>query len=144
MPDKQDGKRRGWGRWTLIVTALLLLYPLSFGPVAWLSYRIDASGNLLVQDADANTFEKSQSSYSDYGNAAVGPICDASGKVIGHERRRPKDTATVTTDRYRYRYDGRWLMTDVRISPDRGKTYGPDLVDRWKARAFQRSTRSGP
>ena len=27
-------------------------------------------------------------------------------------------------------------MTQIQISPDGGKTYGPDLVDRWKARAF--------
>ncbi|MCU1587920.1 MAG: hypothetical protein JWN31_1413 [Frankiales bacterium] len=94
------------------------------------------------RDADANAFEKSQSSYSDYGNAAVGTYCDATGKVIGTARRRPKDTATVTTDRYRYRYDGRWLMTDIRISPDHGVTYGPDLVDRWKARAFQQDAES--
>jgi hypothetical protein len=94
------------------------------------------------RDADADSFEKSQSSYSDYGNAAVGTYCDASGKVIGEARRRPKDTATITTDRYRYRYDGRWLMTDVRISPDGGRTYGPDLVDRWKARAFQQDAES--
>ena len=50
--------------------------------------------------------------------------------------RRPRDDATITTDRYRFRYDGRWLMTKVEISPDGGETYGPDLVDRWKARAF--------
>src|SRR5207248_873617 len=33
------------------------------------------------------------------------------------QRRRPSDGASVTTQRYRFRYDGRWLMTDVRISP---------------------------
>src|SRR3954463_10605304 len=27
-------------------------------------------------------------------------------------------------------------MTQVHISPNGGKTYGPDLIDRWKARAF--------
>src|SRR3712207_7010630 len=27
-------------------------------------------------------------------------------------------------------------MTEINISPDGGKTYAPDLVDRWKARAF--------
>jgi hypothetical protein len=94
------------------------------------------------RDADANRFEKSESSYDNYGNAAVGPVCDSRGKVIGQERRRPKDTATITTSRYRYRYDGRWLMTDVRVSPDNGRHYGPDLVDRWKARAFQQDAES--
>lgn len=102
-----------------------------------------ANGYVHYQrDPDADRFAKSQSSYSDYGNAAVGPYCDAAGNVIGTARRRPLDTATVSTDRYRYRYDGRWLMTDVRISPDGGQTYGPDLVDRWKARAFQQDAES--
>ncbi|HEX4718887.1 MAG TPA: hypothetical protein VH300_10185 [Thermoleophilaceae bacterium] len=52
------------------------------------------------------------------------------------QRHRPVDAATVTTPRYRFRYDGRWLLTGLRISGNGGKTYGPDLVDRWKARAF--------
>jgi hypothetical protein len=102
------------------------------------------------RDANAGFFEFSQSSYDDYGNAPVGMTCDAEGNptgVIG--RRRPRDYATITTDRYRFRYDGRWLMTRVEIAQEptkhKGKkgrgwkartTYGPDLVDRWKARAF--------
>src|ERR671932_359013 len=52
------------------------------------------------------------------------------------QRRRPRDYATVSTGRYRFRYDGRWLMTSLRISPDGGDSYGPDTIDRWKARAF--------
>jgi hypothetical protein len=92
----------------------------------------------------ADWFEKSQSSYSDYGNAAKGEYCDANGNVVidpktgkpDIQRRRPRDYATVSTPRYKFRYDGRWLMTALSISPDGGKTYGPDLVDRWKARAF--------
>ena len=89
------------------------------------------------RDANADFYEFSQSSYKDYGNAPVGMTCDAEGNPTGVEgRRRPRDYATITTDRYRFRYDGRWLMTKVEISPDNGRTYGPDLVDRWKARAF--------
>ena len=94
------------------------------------------------RDANADTFEFSESSYDNHGNAAVGPYCDASGNVVGTGRRRPRDTATVTTDRYTYRYDGRWLMTSIRISGDGGATYGPDVVDRWKARAFQQDPSS--
>ena len=52
------------------------------------------------------------------------------------QRHRPIDAATITTPRYKFRYDGRWLLTGLRISPDGGKTFGPDLIDRWKARAF--------
>src|SRR4051794_28097759 len=88
------------------------------------------------RDANADTFVHSESSYQGYGNAAQGTYCTPDGQVAGTGRRRPLDTATITTDRYRYRYDGRWLMTDLRINPDPAAPYGPDLVDRWKARAF--------
>ncbi len=94
-------------------------------------------------DADSDTFLYSQSSYGDYGNAPKGAYFDpATNKCITsaaqHKQRRPKDTAWVKTPRYAFRYDGRWLMTQVRIAP-RGETwtYGPDLIDQWKARAFQ-------
>src|ERR1700710_1575416 len=33
-------------------------------------------------------------------------------------------------------------MTALRISPDGGKSFGPDLADRWKARAFQQDPSS--
>jgi hypothetical protein len=88
------------------------------------------------RDANADTFVHSESSYQGYGNAAQGTYCTPDGQVAGTGRRRPLDTATITTDRYRFRYDGRWLMTDLRIKPDPAAPYGPDLVDRWKARAF--------
>jgi hypothetical protein len=96
------------------------------------------------RDPAADYYEKSESSYGGYGNARTGIVCDASGNPIidpatGQPqiaKRRPRDWATITTPRYRWRYDGRWLMTDVRIAPKDGGEYGPDLVDRWKARAF--------
>jgi len=101
------------------------------------------------RDAISETFEKSESTYDDYGNAARGPYCDAEGNVVLDEngepdiqRRRPRDYAWISSDRYRYRYDGRWLMTRIHISGDGGQTYGPDLVDRWKARAFQQDPAS--
>ncbi len=81
----------------------------------------DASNGYVQYERDANAdlFEKSESSYEGYGNAARGVVCDAEGNVIGDgERRRPRDHATITTDRYRFRYDGRWLLTSIRISPD--------------------------
>ena len=102
-----------------------------------------------TRDANADTFEFSESSYDNYGNAAKGVHCDDEGNVVtgtngepAVERRRPRDTATIETDRYRYRYDGRWLMTDVRVKEDGAADYGPDLVDRWKARAFQQDPES--
>jgi hypothetical protein len=100
------------------------------------------------RDKVAETFEFSQSSYKDYGNAGTGPYCDAQGKVVMKDgkpdiqRRRPRDFASIATPRFKFRYDGRWLMTALNISSDGGKTYGPDLVDRWKARAFQQDPSS--
>jgi hypothetical protein len=95
------------------------------------------------RDANADTFVFSQSSYSNYGNAAQGVYCTPDGQIVRNAdgtpkigRRRPLDTATVTTDRYRFRYDGRWLMTSLRIKPHDATDYGPDIIDRWKARAF--------
>lgn len=89
------------------------------------------------RDANADVFVESESAYGDYGNAAVGPVCDEAGtKVIGEAKRRPLDRATVTTPRYRFRYDGRWLMTQLQVAPTDGAAYGPDLIDRWKARAY--------
>jgi hypothetical protein len=111
-------------------------------------------------DADARTYVYSQSSYSDYGNATYGPVCTASGQpVIGqgfkdvdgkvvldpstYVQRRTLDTATVTTPRYRFRYDGRWIMDGLEVSPnDEGFTrgnYGTSLINRFKGRAFQQA-----
>ena len=112
----------------------------------------DASNGYVryQRDANADLFVKSESSYRDYGNAPKGPYCDpATGQQVLNPdgspaiaQRRPLDTATIATKRYRFRYDGRWLLTSVKISADdklpsdKKKTFGPDLVDRWKARAF--------
>ncbi len=94
-------------------------------------------------DADSDTFVYSQSSYGDYGNAAKGAYLDAAtGRCITDpakaKQRRPKDTAWIRTSRYAFRYDGRWLMTQLKIAKSRTPwQYGPDLIDQWKARAFQ-------
>ena len=116
-------------------------------------------------DQNAGMLAFSQSNYSDYGNAPVGPACAADGTpegkaVIGQGfkydsggdvvldpktfvRRRTLDTGTITTPRYRFRYDGRMLMDGLAVSAnDKGLTkdnYGPSIVDRWKGRAFQQA-----
>src|SRR5205814_7929465 len=103
-----------------------------------------------LPDADSDTFLYSQSAYGSYGNAAKGAWFDpATGtcQTAPAKQHRPKDTAWVKTPRYEFRYDGRWLMTDVRVAPKTARNplnadpatwqYGPDLVDQWKARAFQ-------
>jgi hypothetical protein len=105
----------------------------------------DASNGYVryARDANADSFAYSQSSYGSYGAAAKGYYCDDTGHVVRNAdgtpkigQRRPRDGATITTGRYRFRYDGRWLMTAIQIRKRHGGGYGPDLVDRWKARAF--------
>ena len=92
-------------------------------------------------DVDADLFLFSESSYDTYGNAERGAWFDPeTNRCVTDEPRqhRPKDTAWIRTPRYAFRYDGRWLMTQVRVAePGRPWWYGPDLVDQWKARAFQ-------
>ena len=115
----------------------------------YVRYMRDPAGS--ATPADEYVF--SQSDYSNYGNAPKGDICGAPSPghpygtpILGPDgqpviaRHRPEDTATVSTPRYSFRYDGRWLMTGISISPNDGgfarANYGPNLVDRWKARAF--------
>ena len=115
-------------------------------------------------DQDADVMAYSHSSYG-YGVARKGPACKSNGTpqgqaVIGqgfkydsngdvvldpstYVERRTLDTGTITTPRYRFRYDGRMVMDNLGVSPDdrglRTGDYGPSLVDRWKGRAFQQS-----
>jgi hypothetical protein len=107
-----------------------------------------ANGYVRYQpDDDSDTFLFSESSYEDYGNTYKGAWLDpATGTCVTSDARqhRPKDTAWVRTSRYAFRYDGRWLMTELHVAPttkpalDASQwTYGPDLIDQWKARAFQ-------
>jgi hypothetical protein len=126
----------------------------------YVQYQRDTGPNRL----GADLFVYSQSSYGDYGAAPRGahcdpatgePVRDGSGNLVIRQRR-PLDTAWVTTPRYAFRYDGRWLMTQLRVAQgeqdvdgflgleaaDIPAAYGPDLIDRWKARAFQQDPSS--
>jgi len=105
------------------------------------------------RDPDANLFQLSKSGNGGYGQSPHGWYCNPDGTLAVNasgtplvDERRPKDTAWAWTPRYAFRYDGRWLMTELHVSPnDNGyidgsgvlHNYGPNIVDRWKARAFQ-------
>jgi hypothetical protein len=121
-----------------------------------------------VPDDTRDLMVYSQSSYGNYGVAPKGPICDpkakddpetpqderyvplrdANGNLI-IKQRRELDAGWVKTPRYAFRYDGRWLMTELHVRdganvPEASSAvdalanvhYGPDMIDRWKARAF--------
>lgn len=52
----------------------------------------------------------------------------------------PRDGVTVSTDSYQWRATGRWMVRNMHVSkPNQAGVYGPDLIDRWKGRAFQQS-----
>jgi len=85
-----------------------------------------------------------------YGPGVVGHYCTLDGKPVYDPKtgqlataaRKELDTATIYTPRYEFRYDGRWMMTRLQIAQtpqdpwSDNAVYGPDVVDRWKARAF--------
>ncbi|MEA2645346.1 MAG: hypothetical protein QOE92_429 [Chloroflexota bacterium] len=106
-------------------------------------------------DANAQMFVRSQSSYGGYGAAPAGWYCNADGTLARNAngtpaiaQRRPLDTAWVWTPNYAFRYEGRWMMTEIHVSNGGNgyvdangglHNYGPSIVDRWKARAFQQA-----
>ena len=100
--------------------------------------------------------EKLGSSNTGYGPNLPGTVCDPDGTVRTSKDRFPRDGMTVSTPTYSLTASGRWMVRELRVAapaPSRekakgkgkglGKTpdpdYGPDLIDRWKGRAFQQS-----
>jgi predicted acyl esterase len=74
--------------------------------------------------------------YDRPGNCSgTGPdrICDSTDRF-------PRDGVTVKTDSYQWRASGRWMIRELAVAkPGQPGVYGPDLIDRWKGRAFQQS-----
>ncbi|TJY59929.1 hypothetical protein E4T66_12160 [Sinimarinibacterium sp. CAU 1509] len=106
--------------------------------------------------------EKLGTSNTNYGANLSGAICVASlddyfgdpeqcSAVDGGYRcastdRFPRDDVTVTTANYRWQSSGRWMVRDLRIRAPEDVVDSdvywdtrPDLIDRWKGRAFQQS-----
>jgi hypothetical protein len=51
-----------------------------------------------------------------------------------------RDGVTVTSPTYQWHASGRWMVRSLRVAkPGQPGVYGPDLIDRWKGRAFQQS-----
>ena len=83
--------------------------------------------------------EKLGSSNTGYGPNLHGTVCDPDGAVRDSNDRFPRDGHEVRTDRYVLRATGRWMLREMKIAKPKGNGYGPDLIDRWKGRAFQQS-----
>ncbi|HET8883059.1 MAG TPA: PKD domain-containing protein [Solimonas sp.] len=78
---------------------------------------------------------------SDYHGDARNCVADAAagGYRCASTDRFARDGVTVTTDTYRWRASGRWMVRELHVKKPDGSGYGPDLIDRWKGRAFQQS-----
>jgi hypothetical protein len=87
--------------------------------------------------------EQLGSSNTGYGPNLAGTVCDANGMRRQSKDRFPRDGVTVSTAKYRWTASGRWMVRGVQVAkPQQPGVYGPDLVDRWKGRAFQSSPNS--
>src|SRR4051812_6312648 len=101
--------------------------------------------------------EKLGTSNTGYGPNLEGTVCRtapgsstdgypqvADGTPRASTDRFPRDGATVTTPSYRWHASGRWMVRSLQVArPGQPGVYGPDLIDRWKGRAFQQSPDSG-
>ncbi|MEO6699140.1 MAG: Calx-beta domain-containing protein [Paraperlucidibaca sp.] len=84
-----------------------------------------------------------------YGQNLKGKVCPTGLPTSAKESddRFARDGLVVTTDTYRWEATGRWMIRDIRIKapgvdkPNWAaiKDSRPDLLDRWKGRAFQQS-----
>ncbi|MPZ67926.1 MAG: hypothetical protein GEU71_00155 [Actinobacteria bacterium] len=115
--------------------------------------RFDSSNGYVDYERDANADdyidrgsfadddpEKLGSSNTGYGPNLSGTVCDPDGSVRESTDRFPRDGVTVSTSAYRWRATGRWMVRSKRVAkPGQPGVYGPDLLDRWKGRAFQQS-----
>jgi hypothetical protein len=108
----------------------------------YVRFQRDADADQWI---DRHTFadddpEKLGSSNTGYGPNLAGTVCDADGTVRESTDRFPRDGHTVRTDTYKMVASGRWMLREMHITaPGRKARYGPDLIDRWKGRAFQQS-----
>jgi hypothetical protein len=122
----------------------------------YVHYERDKNSNMWL---DKHSFEdddpeKLGTSNTGYGPNLPGPVCSRhiEGTPDGFELtepragdvedpdRFPRDAVTVTTESYRWRATGRWMVRGMQVAkPGQPSVYGDDLVDRWKGRAFQQS-----
>ena len=115
----------------------------------YVDYQRDANADQWIDrsfytDIDP---EKIGTSNTGYGPNLSGTVCkfnaDGTHTVQQSTDRFPRDGVTVTTAAYKWRATGRWMVRNMQVrngtDANGNVTYGPDLVDRWKGRAFQQS-----
>ena len=113
----------------------------------YVDYQRDANADQWI---DGETFadsdpQKVGTSNRGYGPNISGTVCTDDPDTPEVETIRqvddrfPRDGVTVSTDSYRWRATGRWMLRGMQVARPDGSGYGPDLVDRWKGRAFQQA-----
>ena len=114
----------------------------------YVDYKRDDNADEWI---DRNTFRDGEpenlgSSNTGYGPNLAGTVCTDDPDTPEVETLRQtndrfaRDGVKVTTDSYRWRATGRWMVREMRIAkPGKAGGYGPDLIDRWKGRAFQQN-----
>ncbi|MDQ3981933.1 MAG: Ig-like domain-containing protein [Actinomycetota bacterium] len=111
----------------------------------YVDYERDANADQWIDRHSfaANDPEKLGTSNTPYGPNLSGTVCDPNGTVRNSTDRFPRDGVRVTTDTYRWRATGRWMVREMHVTrPGARRAFGPDLIDRWKGRAFQQSPES--
>ena len=115
------------------------------GSNGYVHYERDANADQWIDRGSFanNDPEKLGTSNGNYGPNLQGTVCDPDGSVRNSTDRFPRDGLTVTTDSYKWRATGRWMVRGMHVAkPNQPGVYGPDLIDRWKGRAFQQSPAS--
>jgi len=120
----------------------------------YVAYARDASADEWIDKCSFrdDSPEKLGTSNSGYGPNLSGTVCRtasgapggcpnvADGTPRASTDRFPRDGVTVNTDTYQWHASGRWMVRSLQVAkPGQPRVYGPDLIDRWKGRAFQQS-----
>jgi Bacterial Ig domain len=107
----------------------------------YVDYARDANADEYIDrySFDAGDPQQLGSSNTGYGPNLSGSVCVPMPAHPSTDRF-PRDGVTVSTDAYRWRASGRWMVREMHVAkPNQPGVYGPDLVDRWKGRAFQQA-----
>jgi hypothetical protein len=66
-------------------------------------------------------------------------VSTANGVPRDSKDRQPRDDFTVTTPTYREHTTGRWLVQGLQVRKPDSNGWSPNIIARWKGRAFQQS-----
>jgi hypothetical protein len=107
----------------------------------YVDYARDANADEYIDRYSfaAGDPEQLGSSNTGYGPNIAGTVCVPQPAHASTDRF-PRDGTTVSTDTYQWKSTGRWMVRELHVAkPGQPGVYGPDLIDRWKGRAFQQS-----